>query len=187
MIKYGQKMPRIWESPNIPSNGGWTNIAVLSIITGHQEVLIIGRISRRLLRTLRDLSSTQRFKKLLAKVMVLGSWWIGSVDVNFLLSKQSSTMVAHASLRKVYGKHFIISSIPPSATRSIPMSSVKSSVNPLLVGVLFSRRNSSKWLANTLTRHCLVLINWLGITWNLSSSKTTALSISSTSLTLASI
>jgi len=51
-------MPRIRESPNIPSNGGQTNVAVLSIITGHQEVLIIGRISRRLLRTPRDLSST---------------------------------------------------------------------------------------------------------------------------------
>jgi len=66
-------MPRIRESPNIPSNGGQTNVAVLSIITGHQEVLIIGRISRRLLRTPRDLSSTQRFKKLLVKVIVLES------------------------------------------------------------------------------------------------------------------
>ena len=111
LIKHGQKMPRSWESPNIPSNGGQKNTAVLSIITGCQEVLITGRISRRSLRTPRDLSSIQRFKKLLIKVMVSRSWWIGSVDINFLLSKQSSMTVAHASPWKVYGKHFIIPSI----------------------------------------------------------------------------
>jgi len=58
LIKHGQKMPRSRESPNIPSNGGQENTAVLSIITGRQEVSITGRISRRLLRTPRDLSST---------------------------------------------------------------------------------------------------------------------------------
>jgi len=52
--------------------------------------------------------------------------------------------VAHVSPQKVYGKHFIVPSTPPSITRSIPISSVKSSINPLLVGVLSPRRNSSK-------------------------------------------
>ena len=159
LIKHGQKMPRSWESPNIPSNGRQKNAAILSIITECQEVLITGRISRRSLRTPRDLSSIQRFKKLLIKVMVSGSWWIGLVDVNFLLSKQSSTTVTHASPWKVYGKHFIIPSTPPSTARSIPIFSVKSSVNLLLVGVLSPKRNSSKRLANAMTHLHLVLIN----------------------------
>ena len=73
LIKHGQKMPRSQESPNIPSNGGQKNTTALSVIIGHQEVLRTGRISRRSLRTPRDLSSTWRFKKLLIKVMVPGS------------------------------------------------------------------------------------------------------------------
>ena len=144
LIKHGQKMPRIRESPNIPSNGGQTNVAVLSIITGCQEVLIIRRISRRSLRTPRDLSLIWRFKKLLVKVMVLESWWIRSVDVNSLLLKQLSMMVICVSPWKVYRKHFIIPSTPPSTARSISISLAKSSVNPLLIEVLSLRRNSSK-------------------------------------------
>jgi len=66
-------MPRSQSSPNILSNGGQNNAAILSIITGHQEVSINRRISRRSLRTPRDLSLTQRFKKLLIKVIVSGS------------------------------------------------------------------------------------------------------------------
>ena len=109
--------------------------------------------------------------------MVLESWWIRSVDVNSLLLKQLSMMVICVSPWKVYRKHFIIPSTPPSTARSISIFLAKSSVNPLLIEVLSLRRNSSKWLANAMTRHRLVLIKWLGVTWNLSSSKTTALSI----------
>ena len=73
MVKYGQKMPRNQKFPNIPSNSEQMNVAILSIITEYQEVSIIGRVSRRSLRTSRDLSSTQRFKKSLIKVVVLES------------------------------------------------------------------------------------------------------------------
>ena len=66
-------MPRNQKFPNIPSNGGQMNIAVFSIITECQEVSIIERVSRRSLRMSRDLSSMQRFKKLLIKVVVLRS------------------------------------------------------------------------------------------------------------------
>ena len=31
-------MPKNWEFPNTPSNGGWKNVVVPLITTGHQDV-----------------------------------------------------------------------------------------------------------------------------------------------------
>ena len=45
--KHEQKMPRNQKSPSIPNNGGWRNVVTLSITIEHQEVLKIGRNSRR--------------------------------------------------------------------------------------------------------------------------------------------
>ena len=56
---------------NIPNNGGWKSAAVLSTPTDHQEVLRIGRISRRLSKPPRDYSLTTKFKKLQIKIVVL--------------------------------------------------------------------------------------------------------------------
>jgi len=58
---------------NIPNNGGQKIAAVLSTSTDHQEVLRIGRNSRRLSKTPRDHSSMTKFKKLQIKVTVPGN------------------------------------------------------------------------------------------------------------------
>ena len=65
----GQKMQRNQDYLNIPNNDGQKIAAVLSTSTDHQEVLRIGRISRRLSKTPRDLSLTTKFKKLQIKVV----------------------------------------------------------------------------------------------------------------------
>jgi len=64
-------MPRNQKSPSIPNNGGWRNAVALSITIECQEVLKIGRNSRRQLKMSRDHFLTIKFKKLRTRVMVL--------------------------------------------------------------------------------------------------------------------
>jgi len=64
-------MPRNQEFPSIPNSGGQMIVVDLSITIEHQEVLKIGRTSRKLLRISRDLFLTQKFKKSLIKGKVL--------------------------------------------------------------------------------------------------------------------
>jgi len=66
-------MPRNQECPSIPNNGGWMIVVNLSTTIEHQEVLKIGRTSRKLLRTSRDPFLTKKFKKSLIKEKVLGN------------------------------------------------------------------------------------------------------------------
>ena len=66
-------MQKNQEYLNIPNNGGWKIAAILLISTDHQEVLRIGRNSRRLSKIPRDHSSMTKFKKLQVKVMVPGN------------------------------------------------------------------------------------------------------------------
>jgi len=82
---------------------------------------------------------------------------LGIVDANFLPSKPSNTMIAHASLQKVYGTHFIAHSILPSIARSISTSLVKLSTKPLHDGTLYPRKNSIKQSASAMTYQCMAL------------------------------
>jgi len=66
-------MPRNQECPSIPNNGGWTIVVDLSTTIKHQEVLKIGRTSRKLLRTSRDPFLMKKFKKSPIKEKVLGN------------------------------------------------------------------------------------------------------------------
>ena len=83
-------------------------------------------------------------KKLLIKGKALGNLLIGSIGGNFLLLRQSSTMVNHTCLQKVYGTHFIVLSIQLKTAKSISKSSMKLITNLQLNGALFQKRNSNK-------------------------------------------
>ena len=66
-------MPRNQGSPSIPNSGGWTIVVDLSTTIEHQEVLKIGRTSRKLLRISRDPFLMKKFKKSSIKENVLGN------------------------------------------------------------------------------------------------------------------
>jgi len=69
----GRKTPRNQEFPSIPNSGGRTIVVDLSTTIEHQEILKIGRTSRKLLRTSRDPFLTKKFKILLIKGKILGN------------------------------------------------------------------------------------------------------------------
>ena len=132
-------------------------------------------------RMSRSLDNWKKFKKIIKntkrsffdmKIQEVASKSHGPWELmNWINRHKLSTIKAikYDGLPCLFLESLIIPLIILSTARLIPISFMKSGVNPLLTGVLSLKRNSSKWLANAMTHHHLVLINWLGITWNLSS------------------
>jgi len=83
----------------------------------------------------------KKSKKLPIKGKALGNLLIGSTGRNFLLPRQSSTMVNCACPQKAYGTRFIVLSIQLKTAKSTSKSSMKSITNPQLNGLLFLKRN----------------------------------------------
>ena len=69
-------------------------------------------------------------KKLPIKEKALGNLLIGLIGGNFLLLRQSSTIVNCAYLQKVYRTRFIVLSIQLKTAKSTSKSSMKSITNP---------------------------------------------------------
>ena len=92
----------------------------------------------------KDHISMIKSKKLPLKEKALGNLLIRSTGGNFLLLRQSSTIVNCACPQKVYGTHFIVLLIQLKTAKSTSKSSMKSITNLQLIGLLFQKRNSNK-------------------------------------------
>jgi len=86
----------------------------------------------------------KKSKKLPIKGKALGNLLIGSTSGNFLLPRQSSTMVNCACHQKVYRTRFIVLSIQLKTAKSTSKFSMKLITNLQLNGLLFQKRNSNK-------------------------------------------
>ena len=94
----------------------------------------------------RDYISMKKSKKLPIKGKALRNLLIESTGGNFLLPRQSSTMVNHTCSQKVYRTCFIVLSIQLKTAKSTSKSSMKLITNLWLNRLLFLKRNSNKKL-----------------------------------------
>ena len=98
----------------------------------------------------KDCISMLKSKKLPIKGKALKNLLIRSTGRNFLLLKQSSTIVNCACPQKVYRMHFTVLSIQLKTAKSTLKSSMKLITNLRLNGLLFQKRNSNKRLSSAM-------------------------------------